>query len=66
MMIPWLIGGGLILYYLVDKDSDRNKHRNSRSDYTALEILDRRFASGEINEDEYKLKKKILEDSMYR
>ena len=66
MMIPWLIGGGLILYYLMGKDSDRNKHRGSRSDYTALEILDRRFASGEINEDEYKLKKKILEDSMYR
>jgi len=66
MIIPWLLGLGLILYYVMDKDSDRDRHRNSRSDYTALEILDRRFASGEIDEDEYKLKKKILEDSMYR
>ncbi|MGB4590530.1 MAG: SHOCT domain-containing protein [Clostridiaceae bacterium] len=66
MIIPWLLGIGLIFYYVMDKDADRDRHRRSRSDYTALEILDRRFASGEINEDEYKLKKKILEDSMYK
>jgi len=66
MFIPWLLGIGLIFYYVMDKDSNSGRHRNSRSDYTELEILDKRFASDEIDEDEYKLKKKILEDSMYR
>ena len=70
MMFPGLIGIGLIIYFLMDKDSDRDRDRDrqkgNRSDFTALDILNNRLARGEINEDEYKLKKKLLEESLYR
>jgi len=64
---PWLIGFGLIKIFVVvgivvvfikfmNKDRVVNQYQKSR----AMQILQERYASGEIGEEEYKHKKKIL------
>lgn len=61
MFIP-LILIGIIVYAAVRLAN--GKHRNYENKYDgtnhAMEILNQRFASGEINEEEYKRKKELL------
>lgn len=56
MMLLWPLVIGLILYFAF-KSSNRHYTNNTNK---ALEILDEKFASGEITEEEYLHKKKII------
>lgn len=50
---------GLIIYAVIKlTQSSQKNHSNSK----ALDILNERYANGEITEEEYKLKKKTLRD----
>ncbi|KOF56521.1 MULTISPECIES: SHOCT domain-containing protein [Clostridium] len=61
MMIPILTIIVLIVYFIYKVNSDKklsfNSYVNSRK---AIEILDERFAKGEISEEEYSSKKKQI------
>ena len=64
MFIIWIIPITLIVIisiavYMIANSKKRNNKTASNS---ALEILSERFAKGEIDEEEYKYKKKILKD----
>lgn len=62
MIIP-LILVGLIIYAAVRLSQGGNKsNSNQRGRDDALEILNQRFAKGEISEEEYAKKKKMLRD----
>ncbi|SKC83312.1 SHOCT domain-containing protein [Maledivibacter halophilus] len=60
MMILWplLIG---VVFYLILKSSRNHSSFNNRKN-NALKILDEKYASGAITEDEYLHKKRILKD----
>lgn len=63
MFIPILLLIALFFYF--DPRQDRRINRNSgyrddREDNSALDILDRRFAEGDISEEEYQKKKSLL------
>jgi putative membrane protein len=58
MLIP-LILIGVIIYIIYKTQGRRNITYENKSD-NALEILNERFARGEINEEEYKQKKALL------
>lgn len=53
MFIFWGIVIYLIFSFVRNDETEKE---------TALEILQKKFANGEITEEEYKLKKKILEE----
>ncbi|WP_432406505.1 SHOCT domain-containing protein [Wukongibacter sp. M2B1] len=59
MMFIWPLILGLIFYFIF-----KNNRRHCMSIYNdsnrALEILDEKFASGEITEEEYLHKKKLI------
>jgi putative membrane protein len=62
MIIP-LILIGLVVYAAVNFSQNNHKnYNNSRSENDALDILNRRYANGEISEEEYMKKKKMLRD----
>ncbi|TDT58460.1 SHOCT domain-containing protein [Fonticella tunisiensis] len=54
-----VIGGVIFLLRLIKRENPIGYRNYNR----ALEILDEKFASGEISEEEYLRKKKILKDS---
>jgi putative membrane protein len=58
MIIPILLG--VLLIYVIFKGI--NLHNNARfsSNSVALNILDEKLANGEISEEEYNRKKKVL------
>ncbi|MGP6139293.1 MULTISPECIES: SHOCT domain-containing protein [unclassified Jeotgalibaca] len=65
----WIIGFfllvliGLLIYALVRQIQTSNRPDHSdRGTQEALEILRKRYAQGEISEEEYLRRKKILED----
>lgn len=66
MMIFWTIVLGLVIYgiiMLVTRGNERNKSDNpNRSENRALDILNERFAKGDLSEDEYKSKRDLLMD----
>ena len=58
MIIPIILIA--VVIFLVYKQGGNNKFRDISSKDNALDILNQRFASGEINEEEYNKKKNIL------
>lgn len=58
-LIP-LVLIGLIIYAVV-KLTQRDNY-NNRGEHDALDMLNQRFANGEISEEEYTRKKKLLRD----
>jgi putative membrane protein len=58
MMLIGLIAIVLVVYLLLNKDNGVKSQRK-----TALAILDERYARGDITEEEYLEKKRILGDS---
>lgn len=62
MIIP-LILIGLAIYAAVNFSQNNHKnYNNSKSENDALDILNQRYANGEISEEEYSKKKKMLRD----
>lgn len=62
MIIP-LILIGLIIYAVIKLSQGSNKSKsNYRDGNDALDILRKRYANGEISEEEYNQKKKMLRD----
>ncbi|HYE09612.1 MAG TPA: SHOCT domain-containing protein [Patescibacteria group bacterium] len=59
MLIP-LILIGLAIYVVIKLTSNHNNVRNERPYDNSLEILNTRFAKGEIDEEEYNRKKELL------
>jgi putative membrane protein len=62
MIIP-LILIGLIIYavYRLSQSNHKN-YSNQRGASDALDILNKRYANGEISEEEYTKKKNVLKD----
>ncbi len=60
MIIPLILIG--VIIYAVVKLSQSSHGSNNRGGNDALEILKQRYANGEISEEEYTQKKKILRD----
>lgn len=56
MMLFWPLLIGLVVYFLVK--SNNGNHRGQHS--SALDLLDEKYAAGEIPEEEYLHKKKML------
>lgn len=50
----------LAFLYIINKHGESSNYKSSGSRDNALDILNERFARGEINEDEYISKKNIL------
>lgn len=64
MIIPLLLVG-LIIYAAVkfsQGNNNNNNYNNNRGGSDALDILNQRYAKGEISEEEYVIKKKMLRD----
>lgn len=63
MIIP-LILIGLTVYAVVriSQDGNRNHSNGYKSENNALDILNRRYANGEISDEEYNQKKKVLKE----
>jgi len=59
MWIALIVGGIILVVYLVKRGSDRP---NKGSANHAINILQERFARGEIDEIEYKEKKRVLKE----
>jgi len=62
MLIPFILVG-LVIYLLVKPS--QNNHRNYMSqngENDALDILNQRYAKGEISDEEYQHKKKMLRE----
>jgi len=63
MILPIILIG--LIIFLVARSAHGNMgryHRNNIGGREALDILDEKFATGEITEEEYKRRKKILRD----
>lgn len=60
MMILWPLLIGVVLY-LIFKSSNNNSSF-SKGNSRAIEILDQKYASGEITEEEYLHKKKMIKE----
>lgn len=61
-LIP-LILIGVIIYAVIKLSHNDNKHYSNRpSNNDALDILNQRYANGEISDEEYSRKKKMLRD----
>ena len=61
MMIPMLIILLVVIYCIFKTVSTKNLNMtNNKYSSNAIDILNERFAKGEINEEEYTLKKKQL------
>lgn len=61
MLLPIIIL--LIFAFLIYNSNDRGKNINFIGDSNkALDILDKRFANGEISEDEYLKRKSVLKE----
>ncbi|MGB3160878.1 MAG: SHOCT domain-containing protein [Carnobacterium sp.] len=63
MSLSWLIPLVVLLVialsiYMINKNNNDNKTNKE----SALDILDKRYANGEIDEEEYLKKKKILKN----
>jgi len=63
MVIPLLLGA-LVIYAVVKLMQGSNLNNNTKNitGNDALDILNQRFASGEISEEEYMKKKKMIRD----
>lgn len=59
MMLIAIIIIGVIVFVVYNKGTNSNL-KNSGTVNTSLDILNNRFAAGEINEEEYNSKKKLL------
>ncbi|UYG98093.1 SHOCT domain-containing protein [Cytobacillus firmus] len=63
-MLFWILIIGFAIYgvvLLIMKPFEKNKGSDRKSDHVnALDILRERFARGEINEEEYEQKKRVL------
>ena len=62
MIIPLLLIGLIIYAAIRLSQSNHQKYDNYRGGNNALEILNQRYANGEISEEEYARKKKMLRD----
>lgn len=63
MMIIPLILIGVIIYAAVKlSQTSQENNNNRRGGSDALDVLNQRFANGEISEEEYTKKKKMLRD----
>lgn len=60
MMIIPIILIGVVIYVVSNQGQNNNNVKDIRTKDNSLDILNERFARGEINEDEYKNKKNIL------
>lgn len=61
--IVGLILIAIVVYFLIKYFDENNNNSNTfREKYNALDILNERYARGEIDEEEYTKKKKILKD----
>ncbi len=61
MMFIWILAIGGIIWYLGITDSSSKRNNGYRSSH-AKEILDQRFAQGELNESTYLKMKRQLEE----
>lgn len=61
MIIPLLLIG-VIVYAVIKLTQNNGNSYHRRDDNHALDILNQRYARGEISEEEYAKKKKILRD----
>jgi putative membrane protein len=61
MWIFWILVIGALIWLVVTASRDRGSGVSGR-DESALEILRRRYARGEIDRDEFEQKKKDLEE----
>lgn len=60
-MIFWVLIIGVIIYFLINNQNNaRTVYHNAK--ITPLQILDEKYAKGEISEEEYLRKRKILKD----
>ena len=62
MNFVWWIIWGLLVFWIFATPYDIPGQRRKKN--SPLDILQKRFASGEINNDEYQEKKKILENDL--
>lgn len=60
LLLLLIVIGGLVFIGFIMKNN--HKHRSYSHSHSALRILKERLARGEINEDEYRAKKKMLEE----
>lgn len=61
-LIPLLLIG-IIIYAVIKLSHNGNKYYNNRlNNNDALDILNQRYANGEISDEEYSRKKKMLRD----
>lgn len=59
-MMPFCIILMVLIVYVVAKVFSNSKERNGIHNDNSMQILNERFARGEINEEEYNRKKEIL------
>lgn len=60
MMIIFWVAIILLIVWIVREVSGRNNYDNTRHEKSALEILEKRYANGEIDKKEFEEKKKDL------
>lgn len=63
MLVFWalLIFGGIALWQAIRRDATKPIERESRGEYgDALQLLDERFARGEIDVDDYQQRRELL------
>ncbi|MDP4091259.1 MAG: SHOCT domain-containing protein [Bacillota bacterium] len=63
MILPLIVLILVFLYFIPSTNRTNVFGGNSTPSNNALEILDRRFANGEINEEEYLKRKSILKQN---
>jgi putative membrane protein len=60
MMFGGLIIIALLVYFIIQRNDGNAFNSGSRVGQTPIDILKERFARGEIDEEEYERKKKML------
>lgn len=60
MMFGGLIIAVLLVYFIMQSNDGNAFKSNNRNKQAPIDILKERFARGEINEEEYERKKKML------